>query len=69
MLPLPFGMRQRWSTVKVAHPVELSLEPPLPRTNTLWINIDKEDGRDPLTCPEIANDIMANLFQAEVRPK
>lgn len=32
----------------------------------LWINIDEADGGDPLACSHIANDIMNNLFKAEV---
>lgn len=40
---------------------------PAPASQPSWINIDESDGRDHLTCAHIANDIMNNLFRAEVR--
>jgi len=39
-----------------------------PNYQNLWVDIDQLDGCDPLACAHIANDIMANLFRAEVRP-
>jgi hypothetical protein len=36
--------------------------------HNLWVDIDQVDGNDPLACAHIANDIVANLFRAEVPP-
>ncbi len=38
-----------------------------PSDRSLWVDIDQQDGHDPLACSHIVNDIMANLFRAEVR--